>query len=707
MERAELFQEFPVPTYEEWREEAEKSLKGASFEAKLLTQTHEGITLQPIYTKKDAEALPHVEGMPGMAPYVRGTRIAGYGTGSWEVNQEIDASTPQAFHDAAIADLERGQTMLNLVLHPASLAGKDPDQAEPSEWEAKGVFLFCRGDFDTAFSGVNLEEVPLFLHTGGLALPMLALLIAHLEKAGANPAKLRGMVGADPLGTLVQTGKLAYPLAKAYDDMAAVTAWADHHAPGLRTIHIQSHPYHNGGSHAVQELAFSLATAVEYIRALLERGLSIEQIAPKIQFSFSIGSNVFMEIAKLRAARLLWSTIIEAFGGSQAAQKMCIHARTSAWNKTVLDPYVNMLRASTEAFSAIVGGIDSLHVSAFDEPIRQADEFSRRIARNTQIILKEEAHLAKVADPAGGSWYVEWLTDAVAQKAWELFRRVEEHDGMKASLEAGIPQAEIGQTAAKKAENIALRKERIVGTNMYPNTSEALPVANKALNGSEEHVQRLQAWRSRYDQADLGSKLAELTQSLGDMMEKAVAAACAGATLGDLTKAWTGGQEETTSVTPIQRQRAAEAFETLRFHAEQVRERTGHQPQVHLATVGPLAKHKARADFCTDFFAVGGFVVTKSEQPLSGVQEIGEAAIASGAKIVVICADDESYPNVAAPLARLLKEKQPGLTVLLAGLPGPEQAAAYREAGVDDFLHVRSNCYSLLYDLQKRIGVIS
>lgn len=707
MGKEELFQAFPVPTYEEWRKEAESSLKGAPF-AKLLSDTYEEITLQPIYTQADVEGIAHVPAMPGIAPYVRGNHPAGYCTEGWEVNQEIPASTPQAFHDAAISDLERGQTMLNIVLHPAARAGKDPDQTEPSELEEVGLYLFCRDDLDTAFSGINLEEVPLFLPSGGLALPMLGLLLAHLETAGANPAKLRGLVGADPLGRLVQTGKLDCPLTHAYDDMAAVTGWASAHAPQLRTIHVESHPYHNAGATAVQELAFSLATAVEYIRAMLDRGLTVEQIVVKMQFSFSIGSNVFMEIAKLRAARLLWANIVEAFGGSATAQKMHIHARTSAWNKTVLDPYVNMLRASTEAFSAIVGGIDSLHVSAFDEPIRPADEFSRRIARNTQIILKEEAHLAKVADPAGGSWYVEWLTDALARRSWELFQQVERLGGMKAALEAGFPQAEIARIAAKKAEQIAKRKERIVGTNMYPNTSEELPVPKTADPvAATEHMARLHSWRSQHDQAQLANTLADLSRSSADPVAKAVAAVLAGATLGDVTRAWTGGLGEGMSISPIQQQRAAQAFEELRQNADMYSQRTGNKPLVHLATVGPLAKHKARADFCTDFLAVGGFAVSRQEQSPSTVEEAAQAALASGARIVVICADDESYPHVAAPLTRLLKAAQPELTVWLAGRPAAEQADAYRDAGVDDFLHMQSNCYALLHDLQKRTGVIA
>ncbi|MCM3081350.1 methylmalonyl-CoA mutase family protein [Brevibacillus invocatus] len=706
MNKETLFQDFSVPTYDQWREEAEKSLKGASFDAKLLTKTYEGITLQPIYRKEDVQNLPHVAGVPGAAPYVRGTNALGYVTRGWEVSQEIPATSPKAFNEAAKHDLERGQTMLNLVLDRAALSGLDPNASVANTAVDHGVSIFHREDLDTAFSGLNLETLPLFLHTGYVALPMLALLLSHVEKAGADTSKLRGFVGADPLGTLLAEGQLPCSIQKCYDDLAQVTHWADQNAPHLRTIHVQSHPYHNSGANAVQELAFSLATAVEYIRALMERGLSIEQIAPKIQFSFSIGSQSFMEIAKLRAARLLWSTIVEAYGGSAEAQKMNIHARTSAWNKTVLDPYVNLLRASTEAFSAIIGGIDSLHVSAFDEVIRPANEFSRRIARNTQIILEQEAHLSKVADPAGGSWYVEWLTDALAEKAWRLFQQVEEQGGMLRAIEVDFPQSEIEQIAMKKSESIAQRKDRIVGTNMYANIQEQ-PIATDADTAIyQERLACLKAHIESHDQEAILESWKAKKSVAQDVMQQAVQAANSGATLGTLTKAWIDDQIQAATVRPLRIHRAAEAFESLRSRAEKHLQKTGDRPQVFLASVGPLAKHKARADFSAEFFAVGGFEVLRPD-PVTKAEEATKAAVASGASIVVICSDDESYPSFVEEMARLFKTSKPDAILLLAGLPASEEINVYKAAGVDDFIHVRSNCYQMLHDLQERIGVMS
>ena len=717
MKVADLLREFPVPSYEEWRAAAEKSLKGASFEAKLLSPTYEGITLMPVYRREDVEGLPHLTGLPGLAPYVRGTQALGHVTRGWEVSQEIADPSPEAFRQTAADALKRGQTMLNVVLDPDALAGQDPqpvaeaapDAAPPQESAqtgvGTGVGIFTPADMEQALEGISLETVPVFLHTGGLTVPMLSLIIRHLEQKGEDPGKLRGLVGADPLGTLAETGRLPCTLDRAYQDMAEATKWAVRFAPNLRSIHVRSHPYHNGGANVVQDLAFSLATAVEYVRALLERGLTIDQIAAKVQFSFSIGSQVFLEIARLRAARLLWATVVEAFGGSLEAQKMQIHARTSAWNKTVLDPYTNLLRASTEAFSAIVGGADSLHVSPFDEAIGPADEFSRRIARNTQLILKDEAHLDRVADPAGGSWYVEWLTDAVAEKAWMLFQQVEEHGGMAKALQDGFVQQLVAQTAAEKRENIARRKERIVGVNMYPNSAESIPAEKQADGKREAHWKRLQAYRSRFKQDILAEKLTELRKGSDGLLYKALEAVRTGATLGDLARAI--GQEQSIAVQPIPFQRAAEAFEALRKQAEEYRQRSGQEPQVYLAAVGPLSRYKARADFCTEFFAVGGFAVLGLEQPAASAEEAAARALSSGARIVVICAEDERYPEIVEPLARALKEKRSDVIVLLAGFPAPDQAEAYRAAGVEEYVHLRGNCWQLLYDLQKRTGVIA
>ncbi|ATF13213.1 methylmalonyl-CoA mutase [Brevibacillus brevis X23] len=707
MSKHTWFKEFSVPTYEQWREAAEKSLKGASFDAKLLTHSYEGIVRQPIYRYEDVKTLPHLEALPGEAPFHRGNQQHGeQKEHKWHVCQEIIATSAEAFNQAAVDDLERGQTMLHLLVDQATLDGLDPDEALPDSIGHKGVSVFCREDVEQALQGVKLSEVPLFVNTGAMGLPILSLLLAHVEATGQQVSELRGCIGQDPIAVLLTEGKLPCSLQTAYHAMASMTKWAKDHAPALKTMLVQSHPYQDGGGNAVTELAFSLATGVDYLQAMLERGLSIEEVAPRMQFSFSIGSDVFMEIAKLRAARMVWSNIVAAYGGSLEAQKMTMHARTSAWTKTIYDPYVNMLRSTTEAFSAVIGGADSLHVSAFDESIRPANAFSRRIARNTQIILQEEAHLAKVIDPAGGSWYVEWLTDALAKKAWELFQQVEAHGGMLSALEAGFPQGLIAQIADQKAASIDTRKKRLVGTNMYANTAEQPLQAESLPSIHEERAAEARSLRLKQNATLVSTALDELANHTEEFVERAVTAVLHGATVGDIAKAMKREDSVETIIQPLRIHRASERFESLRIQADDFLKTTGKRPTVFLAMMGSVAKHKARADFASEFFAVGGFDVLR-QQAFSTTVEAAEAALASGALITVICSDDASYPEQVPPLAQAIKQRVAQMTVLLAGLPDAEQLATFKAAGVDDCIHMRSNCYEMLRELQERIGVSS
>ncbi len=420
-----LFADFAAPSYEEWLEAVDKVLKGAPFAKKLVTKTYEGIDLQPMYRQQDVENLPHIDSLPGFAPYIRATPTLGYGEKRWEVCQELPYSTPQAFNEAARADLERGQNSLNLLPDQATLAGLDADRAYAEQVGQGGVSISSLTDMTQALKAIDLERTPLHIEAGNAGLPITALLIASMRHENKAADKLQGCIGMDPLGALASQGRLLQPLDSAYDEMAELTSWAVTHAPRLQTVNVLGYPYRDAGGSAVQELAFALATAVEYMRELQNRGPAIDDIAPRIRFSFSVGGKLFMEIARLRAARLLWARIVAAFGGGEEAQKMTLHVRTSRWNKTLYDPYVNMLRTTTEAFAGVVGGCDSMHVSPFDEVVGAPDEFSRRIARNTHTVLREECDIARTIDPAGGSWYVETLTDAVARKSWNLFQAAE------------------------------------------------------------------------------------------------------------------------------------------------------------------------------------------------------------------------------------------------------------------------------------------
>jgi len=713
-----LRDDFPPHAYEAWRKEAERSLKGAAFEKALITQTYEGIALQPIYRQEDLEKFPLPESFPGFAPYLRGSRAAPpAGEAPWLIAQEIPCSIPGEFNEALRQDLQRGQTAVYLMLDQPTRAGLDSDRGQSGEAGRGGIPLSTLEDLETALNGIDLEKIPLYINAGSSGLFAASFLAARLKKQGKDLSAVSGAIEADPLGELLRTGSLPVALEQLYDEMAALTFWAIRRAPGLQTAAVRGDLFHNAGGNAVQELAFAVAAGTEYLREMLSRRLAIDDIAPRIRFTFALGSHFFMEIAKLRAARMVWSQIVREFGGGEEAQKMRIHARTSVWNKTLYDPYVNMLRATTEAFSGIAGGCDSLHVGAFDEPAGLPSEFSRRIARNTQIILKEESHLDRVIDPAGGSWYVETLTRQVAEKVWKLFQEVEAQGGMFRALEKGFPREQIVETAQKRAENIARRKDKIIGTNIYPNLKEE-PAERRQTDFPaifRERARHLKNFRESrasgqhpFDKLPTSLHFLEKPSPMGSappdqLMEALGDAALAGATLGELSQALRSGKGGAPSITPLKLHRGAEIFEYLRRAMEAHREKTGAVPKVFLANMGAVSQYKARADFSAGFFQVAGFEVLDAGG-FSNPEEAARAALASGAAIVVICSTDENYPAVVEPLTRRIKQANPQMPVVLAGYP-QDQVEAHRKAGVDEFIHLRANAAELLGKFMQRLGV--
>lgn len=702
-----LFPEFPPSTYEEWHREAVASLKGAPFEKKVITNTYEEIDLQPMYWAKDVEELPHMNSLPGFPNYVRGTTLGGYLLKPWDICQEIACSTPEEFNKAARHDLARGQNALKLVLDRPSRRGADPDVDEALQVGRGGLSLATLDDMNTALRGIDLQTIPLTIYAGASSLPVMAVMVAYLERVGVPVSSLRGCIGADPLGELALEGSLPVSMKTAYDSMACLARWAINHAPQVQTILVQGCPYHDAGGSAVQEIAFAVATGVEYLREMGNRDILIDDAAPRVRFAFSLGSNFFMEIAKLRAARLVWTQVVEAFGGGSDARKMTIHARTSAYTKTVTDPYVNMLRNTTEAFSGAMGGMDSLHVCPFDEAIRPADEFSRRVSRNLQIILQQEAHLIHPIDAPGGSWCIEKLTDTVAGKAWSLFQAIETKGGMAQFLLDAGPQTAVSSTAARRAKNLDTRRDVLVGTNMYPNLKEvrlqAPPVDYEALKRTRGAY--LQAHRLNTDLFLFHHKLGEFgigfQNQSQDIIQQGKEAVCAGATMGDLWAVLGSVEEQRPSIRPLRIHRASERFESLRGRAETILAQKGTRPRVFLACVGSLASIKPRADFSRAFFEVGGFEVL-GDGTYENEEEAVQAVLASGSRVAAICSTDQAYPELIPGLTGALKRSAPEITVLVAGRPVAEQEQIYREAGVDDFFYIGVNCHDLLYALQER-----
>ena len=695
--------EFTPPTDEEWKAACEALLKGAPFEKKMFTKTYEGITFDPMYTRKHTEDILPKGIMPGMGDYLRGVDAAGYIGKPWGIAQACDETLPAENNELLRHEHDKGATIYHIVLDTASRTGVDARQAETVG--DTGTSVTTVEDMHVLLTGLDLAKFPLYVYAGANAVPLLALVAAARRASGEDMAEVRGIVGADPIGALAADGKLPVSLDAHYDSLAAAARWATVNAPHLRTVFVRSDVYSNGGANDVQEVASVLATATAYLRALCERGLTIDEAASQIAFAFSMGANFFLQIAKLRAVRPLWAQIVGAFGGSAEAQKMRIHARPALFFKTIYDPYVNMLRNTTEIFSGVVGGIDSFESAPFDEPIRKGDEFSRRIARNVQIMLQEEFGLLQPIDPAGGSWAVETLTRQMKEKIWAEFQRIEKEGGIIAALRAGSLQESVAAVLAARFKNADLRRDRIVGNNMYPNMTETL-LETRAEDTAALKAQRtadIDAYLSDIDVKHRDEALASLRQA--HSVDHAVEAALAGATIAELMTAVTEGNGAET-VTAIAPHRWSERFEALRQRTEEYKAEKNDNVKIFLANMGPIPQHKARADFTTGFLQVGAFEVLGNDG-FKTVEEAADAARASGADAVVICSTDATYPEIVPALAPKLHEVLPKARVFLAGAAPKDLLETYKEAGIDEYISVRANCYEILESLQKQKGMIA
>lgn len=700
-----LLAEFAPVGYDDWRKLVEAELKGAPFDKKMFTATYEGLTLKPIYCRADVANLPHVNSLPGFAPFVRGTSASGYVKESWDVSQEISVASPSEFNHAARNSISRGLNALNMVLDRATRNGLDPDWAMPEDVGFGGLSVATIGDLGRALEGVALDQTSLFVRSGASALPFAALLLGLAKKRKTPLTALRGCIEMDPLGVLAHEGKLPQSLAGAYREMAALTGWAAKHAPQLQTICVHSRAWHEAGGSAVQELAYTLATGVEYLRQLDKLGVNVNVAAPRIRFAITVGTNFFLEIAKLRALRMLWSRVVAAAGGDEAAQRISLHVRTSQWNKTVVDPYNNLLRATVEAFAGVLGGCDSMQVGAFDEVVRRPDDFSRRIARNTQLVLQKECALNHVVDPAGGSWYVESATAEIATRAWTLFQEVEKLGGMEAALRAGAPQQAVGETALKKIKAVTSRRDSIVGVNQYANPKEK-PLEISAPDVKAFHKRRTQqvaSHRTALDDEYSQAVLLWLAKIIGlkghDLFEVCVEAVSAGATLGEITRALRINDSPCAPITPVCLTRAAAPIERLRVAMN----RAGGPAKVFLCNLGSLKEHKARADFSRGFFSVGGYDVI-SPAGFKTPEDAVAAFAKSGADIAVICSTDENYPTLVPALTAGIRAQKPAATIVLAGYP-PEQIEAHKKAGVDEFIHMRADVLEVLSRINTKLGI--
>jgi methylmalonyl-CoA mutase len=671
----------------EWRRTVEAELKGAPLAKRLTTRTAEGIALAPLYTRADLNGLPDLDSVPGEAPGLRGFRTA---TG-WRCAQEVAGPGPAEYNAALLEGLAGGIDAVALPPDEATRCHHDPDTASPWLVGRGGVGICDRTDAAAALSGVALDCVPLWVDAGAEARPLAAILLAATEGRDPAWAGLTGGIVADPLAAWVRDGTLAAPLDECWAGAADWTRWAMKHAPGLKTLGVDATVIAEAGGNAVQELAFALAAAVETVRALEREALPLGATASHLRFRFSAGAAFFTEIAKLRAFRPLWTRVLAAYGLADLAPKAEVHARTGGWTRSVLDPHVNLLRGTTAACAAVVGGCDALHVTPFEENSGTAD----RLARNLHALLADEFHFAATVDPAGGAWYLEHLTDALARAAWALFQEIEEQGGCAAALRSGDVQRRVLAVAEEKRLAVANRRCGLVGVNLFPNLKES-PAARCGV------PQAFVAGRAR----EVAARRPKAPGPLASF-DAMLAAARGGATIGQIATAMARSPAGEPAVTPLRPGRVAEGFERLRAAAERHRERTGGRPRVFLAKMGPVAQHKARAEFSGGFFAVGGFDVIAG-----GGFEDAEAAVVAAttadAPVAVLCSTDATYPVLAPAFARGIKARNPACVVVVAGLPAdPAVVEACRAAGVDEFIHLRANAEVVLAGIQKTIGVLA
>lgn len=702
-EQKELLSEFSIPTYEDWKKAAIEALKGAPFEKKLITKTYENVDLQPIYNKKDRDKVAYTaDSMPGSFPFTRGTCYTGYKSESWDVSQAFSYPIPSQLNEALKIDLERGQNAIAIKVCNCRTMFEKQYENNP-----KCDNCFCSSlqindikDFEDLFNGIDLTKHPVrFLPTCPVpySLELATLFIAYCDKHKIKKSDLKVSFGFDLTPFVVHDGKLDNPMDLLFDDMASLVKLANDSGKKFSAIAVNGSTYHNSGASAVQEIAYSVATGVMYIKELLNRGFKIDEIAPNIHFNFSIGSRFFNELSKLRAARVVWAKIIKEFGGNEDSQKMIANAFTSEINKTKFDPYVNILRGTTEGLAAILSGADSLHIGTFDEELGMPSEFSRRVARNIQCILKDEAHILDTIDPAGGSYYIETLTDQFVTEMWNIFREVEKAGGIFKAFSSGKIHTDIGAVVAKRRENVAFRRDVILGTNKHPNLIEkhveGLVTVSKEV--TKKHIADVKSRKKSVDVSGIWSA------DWKDRASKMIDAYKSGAIIADI---WLAKKQAVVEYKPIPAFRAAELFEGLRNAADAYKAKTGKAPQLYFECFGVLKQYKGRSDFSTDFFAVAGFDIKLGAGYLTADDAIKNISSIT-APAVVICSTDDIYAEVVPTYAAELKKQKPTTKLILAGLPA-DNIDAFKAAGVDEFIHIKSNVYETLEKLMKQIGVI-
>ena len=612
--KEKLFTEFTAPTTQEWLDKIEVDLKGADFQKRLVWRTNEGFNVQPFYRREDLANLKTPDALPGEFPFVRGNKKD---SNTWYVRQNIEVNDPQEANKKALDILNKGIDSLGFKL-PGGMVSKEIVEALLAD-------IRC-----------DIVEVN-FTTCQRHSLELAEILVAYFEKEGYDKEKVVGSIEWDPMKKIVMKGKDVTPVLAFGPKL--VEALKDY--PNFRCIAVSSDALNNAGAYIVQELGYALAWGNEYLQQLTDAGVDVDLAAKSIKFNMGVSENYFMEIAKFRAARLLWAQIVKQYEPKDDDScQMCVNATTSTYNQTLFDSYVNLLRSQTEAMSAALGSVHSMVVTPFDAPYEEATDFSERIARNQQLLIKEESHFDRIVDPSAGSYYIEHLTDALATEAWKIFLKVEEEGGFLAAIKAGTIQDDINATNVKRHGDAAKRKEFLLGTNQFPNFTE---------------------------------------KSEG---KKAKACSCG------------CGNAEEAPFKAINSTRLAADFEDLRIHTEETK-----VPTAFMLTIGNLAMRQARAQFSCNFLACAGYKVIDN-LGFKTVEEGVDAALEAKADIVVICSSDDEYAEYAIPAFKYLNGRA---MFVVAGAPACMEDL--KAAGIENYIHVKCNVLETLKEYNQKLGI--
>lgn len=613
--KEKLFTEFVAPTKQEWLDKIQVDLKGADFDKRLVWRTNEGFNVQPFYRREDVLKLKTPDALPGEFPYVRGNKKK---DNAWYVRQDIKADDAKAANEKALDLLNKGIDSLCF-----KISGDDVNK-EFVETLLK----------DIVCDAVELNFNTCKRHT----LELANILTEYFEQKGYDKAKIVGSLDWDPMEKIVMKGHDVTPILNFAPEI--VNALADY--PNFRCITVNAVSLNNAGSYIVQELGYALAWGNDYLNRLIEAGVDVDLAASKIKFNMGITENFFMEIAKFRAARMLWAEIVKQYNPkSDESCKMCVNAVTSKYNMTLFDSYVNLLRSQTETMSAALAGVHSIVVTPFDAVYETPNDFSERIARNQQLLLKEESHFDKVVDPGAGSYFIEELTTSLANEGWKIFLNVEDNGGFLEAAKKGIVQDDINATNVKRHEAAAKRKEFILGTNQFPNFTE---------------------------------------KSDG---KRPLSCSCS------------CGHGHDTAFKSINSTRLAADFEDLRIKVESSEK----VPVAFMLTIGNLAMRQARAQFSCNFLACAGYKVVDN-LGFSTVEEGVDAALKAGADIVVLCSSDDEYAEYAVPAYKYLDGRA---MFVVAGAPACMDDL--KAAGIENFIHVRCNVLETLKEYNAKLGI--